>query len=257
MYSFGWCRGIEEAELLRETGFDYIECALTALKLEDDKSYQEELPHYLNSSLPVHSFNLFFPSDLKVVGPDIDEHRIQRYVARAAEALHQVGARISVLGSGRSRRVPEDWEKARAEEQFVRLLERIADEFTGTGVVLAVEPLNRRECNLINSVEDASRFARMINRDPIRALADFYHMEEEDEPLQTLIDHKDWLAHIHLADTGRLSPGTGKYPYTAFASYLRQSGYTGMISAECTVQDKEEYAPSLAFMKQHFRKGEG
>ncbi|WP_258171493.1 sugar phosphate isomerase/epimerase [Paenibacillus sp. R14(2021)] len=252
MYTFGWCRGIEEAEILRSAGFDYIECALTALKLEDDLAYRELLPRYLDSPLPASAFNLFFPSDLKVVGPDVDEQRIHRYVAKAAEALHLVGARISVLGSGRSRRVPEEWEKARAEEQFARLLERIADEFTGTGVVLALEPLNRRECNLVNSVEDACRFVQSINRAPIRALADFYHMDEENEPFQTLIDHKAWLAHIHLADTGRLSPGTGRYPYAEFAADLRKTGYDGMISAECTVNEIGEFAPSLAFMKRHF-----
>ncbi|WP_108995048.1 sugar phosphate isomerase/epimerase family protein, partial [Paenibacillus agaridevorans] len=205
MYSFGWCRGIEEAALLRDAGFDYIECALTALKLEDERAFREELPRYLDSPLPASAFNLFFPSDLKVVGPDVDEPRIERYIGLAAEALNRIGARISVLGSGRSRRVPDGWERDRAEEQFLRLLERIAGAFAGTGVVLAVEPLNRRECNLINSVADASRFAELVNRPEIRALADFYHMEEEKEPFQTLIDHKMWLAHIHLADTGRPS----------------------------------------------------
>lgn len=252
MNSFGWCRGIEEAALLREAGFDYIECALTALKLEDRRAFREELPRYTDSPLPVRAFNVFFPADLKVVGPDVDELRIGRYIGQAAEALQRIGARIAVLGSGRSRRVPDGWERARAEEQFVRLLERIADAFAGTGVVLAIEPLNRRECNLINSVADASRLAERVSRNEIRVLADFYHMEEEQEPLQALIDHRQWLAHIHLADTGRLSPGTGAYPYAEFAACLRQSGYAGMISAECTVKETAEFAPGLAFMTRHF-----
>ncbi|SFJ82649.1 Sugar phosphate isomerase/epimerase [Paenibacillus sp. UNC496MF] len=252
MYTYGWCRGIEDAELLLEAGFDYIECALTALQLENEQAYRVELPRYLESPLPVRAFNLFLPRDIAVVGPDVDEYRIQRYVAKAAEALGRIGARTAVLGSGRSRNVPEGYDAGRAEEQFVRLLNRIADEFEGTGVVLAVEPLNRKESNLVNSVEEACHFVRLVEREPIRALADFYHMELEEEPYTTLVKHAKWLAHIHVADTGRLSPGTGAYPYDEFAVQLRMSGYDGMISAECTVKDASEYERSLAFMKRAF-----
>lgn len=252
MYSFGWCSGIENAARLREAGFDYIECAVTRLNLENQQEYAKVLSQYVDSPLPVHAFNVFFPGDLKIIGPDIDEIRISRYVAQTAEALNRIGAKIAVLGSGRSRQIPDGWLKERAEEQFVQLLERVADEFTGTGVVLAIEPLNRQECNFINSVAEASRFAQWINKDTIRILADFYHMEVDNEPLAALLEHKNWLAHIHVADTGRFSPGTGVYPYDEFANYLTQAGYKGMISAECTVRENSEFADSLAFLKKKF-----
>ncbi len=253
MALFGWCRGIEDAALLRELGFDYIECALSALQLENEEEYRRRLSDYLDSPLPVSAFNVFFPAGIKVVGPDVDDGRVRRYVAKAAEALGRIGARIAVLGSGGARNIPDGWERARAEEQFLRLLDNIADEFEGTGVTLAIEPLNTKESNIVNSVTEAVRFVRQINRRPIRVLADFYHMDEENEPLDTLAEHKDWLAHIHIADTGRLSPGTGLYPYDRFADKLREAGYTGMISAECKVNEPEKELPaSLAFMKQTF-----
>lgn len=252
VYSFGWCRGIEDAELLKEAGYDYIECAITELKLEQENEFRKVLSRYLDSPLPVKSFNLFFPADLKIIGPDVDWNRIDRYVARLAEALKRIGAEVAVLGSGRARAIPDGWESEKAEEQFVRTLERISDEFSGSGLVLAIEPLNRKETNLVNSVEEASRFARIINRDSIKVLADLHHMELENEPFQTLIDHKDWLAHIHVADTGRLSPGTGEYSYDQFAERLKMSGYSGMISAECTVRDTREFEDSLVFLKGTF-----
>jgi sugar phosphate isomerase/epimerase len=195
---------------------------------------------------------LFFPADLKIVGPDVNQYRIERYVAKAAEALSRIGAKVAVLGSGRSRRIPEEIEKEKADQQFLWTLERIANEFTGTGVVLAIEPLNRKETNLINSVAEGSRFAQMINQDEIRVLADLHHMELENEPFETLIEHKSWLTHIHVADTGRFSPGSGQYSYDEFAANLKQAGYNGTISAECTVRDNKEFADSLAFFKQKF-----
>ncbi|AZN42697.1 sugar phosphate isomerase/epimerase family protein [Paenibacillus albus] len=253
MVAFGWCRGIEDAELLGEYGFEYIECGLQQLQLENEALFRETLPAYLNSPLPVRAFNLFFPGDMRIVGAELDPDRVRRYIHRGAEAMSRIGASIAVLGSGRSRHIPEGYEQARAEDQMLHVLSWIAEEFTGTGVTLAIEPLNKKETNLINSVAEAVSFAKQINQPSIRVLADLYHMDEESEPLDTITQNKDWLAHIHIADTGRLSPGTGQYPHAAFAQQLKEAGYNGMISAECTVHKPEEELPaSLAFMKRTF-----
>ncbi|MFC0215295.1 sugar phosphate isomerase/epimerase family protein [Paenibacillus chartarius] len=254
MYSFGWCRGIEDAEMLRRLGFDYIECTVTSLKLEDESEFTQILPKYMDSPLPVLAFNVFFPGGLRVVGPEVDTERVRRYVSKAASALNRIGARIVVVGSGSARNVPDGWGRDRAEEQFVQLLGWMGDEFDGTGVTVAIEPLNQKETNLIHRVSDAAAFARELNRRSIRVLADFYHMDEENEPLDTLVEHKDWLAHIHLADTGRLSPGTGQYPYPQFAESLKNAGYSGLISAECSLNHPEQELPrALDFMKNVFK----
>ncbi|MDR6879897.1 sugar phosphate isomerase/epimerase family protein [Bacillus sp. 3255] len=254
MYSFGWCSSIGDAGKLHELGFDYIECALAPLSLENEQEFAAKLPMYLDSPLPVSAFNIFFPGDLKVVGPEADQERIRRYVNKAASALHRIGAKTIVLGSGKSRSIPEQWERSRAEEQFLQLLELIGQEFTGNGVTLAIEPLNMKESNFINSVTEAVSFARQCNHPAIRVLADFYHMDEEAEPLLTLVENQAWLQHIHIADTGRFTPGSGAYPYDQFAKALADSGYTGMISAECTVRDPDTELPlSLAFMKRTFQ----
>ncbi|QHW33541.1 sugar phosphate isomerase/epimerase [Paenibacillus rhizovicinus] len=253
MISYGWCRGIEDAELLKRLGFDYIECAVVALNVENAAACREALPAYLDSPLPASAFNVFFPGDLKLIGPESDAERTRRYIHAAAEALHRIGARTVVLGSGRSRNIPEGWERARGEEQMLHTLEWIAEDFKGTGLTLALEPLNKKECNFINSVDDGVALAKQINHPAIRVLADFYHMDEENEALDTIARNRDWLAHIHLADTGRLSPGTGEYPYAEFVAQLKAAGYDGMISAECSVSEPErELEAGLTFMKRTF-----
>ena len=251
MAGFGWCRGIEDAPLLKELGFDFIECRVTDLQLENTEETKKRLPLYLQSPLPVRAFNVLFPGEISVVGPEVDVQRIRTYIGRVAETLDRIGAEIVVFGSGRSRSIPEGWERKRAEEQIVQLLNWIADEFQGTGLTLAIEPLNRKESNIINSVAEGVQFARQVNRKEIRVLADFYHMDEEGEDLGTLVVNKDWLAHIHVADTGRLAPGTGSYPYDVFVSNLHEAGYNGLVSAECTVKDpRTELENGLRFLKE-------
>lgn len=250
MNKLGWCRGIADARLLRDCGFDFIECPLAVLPLEDEAALRRELAAYKESPLPVSAFNSFFPGSIKIVGPEAEPERIRRYIHAAARVLGELGSRIAVLGSGKSRRIPDGWEKARAEEQLLRTLAWIAGEFDGTKATLAIEPLNAKEDNFINRVSEAAVYAGMVGRPQVRVLADLYHMDEEREPLEELLVHREWLAHVHIADSGRLAPGTGQYPLARFVGLLRDAGYAGMISAECTVVDAREELPrSLAFIQ--------
>jgi sugar phosphate isomerase/epimerase len=241
---------IEHAEELQKYGYDYIECAVAPLLSLDDAAFKSALPLYVNSPIPVKAWNVLFPGDIRVVGPEVNEDTVKKYLARAVETMVQVGSSIFVFGSGRSRSIPEGWERARAEEQILNLLNIIAGELKGTNLTLAIEPLNTKESNIITSVSEGVYYAKQINDPAIRVLADFYHMDEESEPLTTIVDNKDWLSHIHVADTGRLAPGTGQYPYESFVAQLKAAGYNGMVSAECTLKDRDKELPaSLEFMK--------
>ena len=167
--------------------------------------------------------------------------------------MGRVGARAAVMGSAWARNVPDGFDRARAEDQIVAALDRIADHLAGTGVTCAIEPLYRQESNIINSVAEGVAFARKVNRPQIRVLADFFHMDEEGEPLETLREHRDWIVHIHLADTGRRNPGTGAYPYDRFFGLLREIGYAGAMSAECKVEDPaNDMRHSRDFLRRHW-----
>lgn len=237
---FGWCSKSEDASLLARLGYDFIELPLNTFQLENKAAYVAQMEKALAAELPVKAFNLFFPQELRIVGPAVDSTRVRKYIEAAVRTLVVLKSRILVLGSAGARNVPEGWDVNRAEEQMLRTLEWCADELQGSGITLAIEPLNRGESNLINTVSEGVDYARKLNRKEIRVLADFYHMVEEDEPLETLIDNKEWLAHIHLADTHRFYPGSGTYDYARFFGLLKQIGYKGMISVECITQQKAE-----------------
>ncbi len=246
----GWCGAIGDAPLMKQVGLDFVEIPLAPLGLEDKATFAAAKRAVLDCALPTCAFNVCFPLDMRVVGPETDDRRARNYLSRAAELLAQARAKVVVLGSGWARNVPDHWDRSRAEAQFLQTLSWCADALAGSGVTLVIEPLNRKESNLVNSVEEGVRFARAINRPEIRVLADFYRMDEEQEPLKTLKTNGDWLTHIHLADTGRRNPGAGNYDYAAFFGLLKDVGYQGMISAECSVRHPEaDMKHSLAFLK--------
>ena len=137
---------------------------------------------------------------------------IQVVANRAVLSRGSFGARLVVFGSGTARAIPDGFPREQATEQLVTFLRLVAQVATANEIIIAIEPLNRKESNVINSVADGVALAAQVNRAPIRVLADFYHMDEENEPLAHISQYKNWLAHIHVADTGRLAPGTGRLP---------------------------------------------
>jgi sugar phosphate isomerase/epimerase len=246
----GWCAPLTDAAHVAAAGLDFIEVPIASLGLEDAASFAAAKSAITACPLPVRAFNTFMPKDMRVVGESIDAPRVRGYLARVAELCALAEARIIVFGSGWARNVPDGFERARAEAQFTEALAWSATALEGTGTTLVIEPLNRKESNIVNSVADGVRFAKLVARPQVRVLADFYHMDEEGEPLTELFECRDWLAHVHVADTGRRNPGTGSYPYAAFARELERAGYNGMISAECSITDpRADRMHSLAFLR--------
>jgi sugar phosphate isomerase/epimerase len=102
-------------------------------------------------------------------------------------------------------------------------------------VVIVIEPLNRGECNFINTVTEAVDIARRVQSPNVKCLVDSYHFWLEDESLSALEAAMPWIRHVHVADKeGRVPPGeSGKSDYGPFFRVLKQGGYDGPIAVEC------------------------
>jgi sugar phosphate isomerase/epimerase len=248
---FGCCCSLEQAATVHAAGFDYLETTVVSLLPEaDEMVFAPLLAHYQAAPLPALACNVFLPGDLKVVGPTVDWPRLERYVHTALRRVRLIGANLVVFGSGRARQVPEGWARTTAQAQLVDFLHLVAEVAEKHGLTIAIEPLNRQESNILNSVAEAVALAEQVNRLAVRVLADFYHMDEENEPLQHLTDYASWLAHIHVADTGRRAPGLGVYPYAEFVNQLRQANYSGLVSIECRWEDlAAEAQPAREFLQ--------
>ena len=78
------------------------------------------------------------------------------------------------------------------------------------GVVLLLEPLNRYEDHMVNTVAQAAELIAEAGSAGVRILADTYHMNiEEDDPCAALRSVAGVLGAVHLSDSNRHQPGTG------------------------------------------------
>jgi len=95
-------------------------------------------------------------------------------------------------------------------------------------VRLALEPLNRYESRLVNTVEDALRVIDRVGGENLGILFDTFHANiEEASPAASLIDTGDRLAHVHLADSNRWVPGFGHFRFAEIWEAMARIGYAG------------------------------
>jgi sugar phosphate isomerase/epimerase len=239
---FGFCAGGAHSETIRSAGYDYIELPL-APTLRPEEPEAEVMPAALRQlgEWPggAQAFNILLPGDLKVVGPEVDEARQERYLSAAFARVGAVGGSIAVFGSGRSRAVPDGFSRETARSQIIAFLQRCGPQAAASGVTVAIEPLNTRECNILTSVAAALEIAQAAGHPQIKVLSDLYHVAEERQSYEETRAAGDWLAHVHVAGAeGRRVPNAADIDYlAAYFRVLKEMGYAGRISVEGSSTD--------------------
>jgi sugar phosphate isomerase/epimerase len=105
-------------------------------------------------------------------------------------------------------------------------------------VEVFLEPLNRYEDHMLNTLEQGITLLKKVGLKSVTLMADLYHMNiEEKNSAQALIDAKDYLAHIHLADSNRLEPGQGQSDFAKIKKALERINYDGFLALECRFKD--------------------
>ena len=101
------------------------------------------------------------------------------------------------------------------------------------GVRLALEPINRYETTLVNSVAQGMALIDQVGADNFGLLLDTFHMNiEEPDILQSISICGDRIFHFHVADSNRWYPGAGHLDFAGILSSLQSNGYAGFVSGE-------------------------
>lgn len=100
-------------------------------------------------------------------------------------------------------------------------------------VELALEPLNRYEAELVNTVDEALEVLDKIKMDNIGILFDTFHANIEEISIGESIQRADdRLFHVHIADSNRWAPGYGHLDFNQISEVLSGIGYQGFGSLE-------------------------
>ena len=274
--------GVEIVERIADMGYDYIELPLAEMMALSDEEFAALKARVAASGIRCEVCNNFFPSQIRLTGPEAELAAVERYFTAALARAAALGVSVVVFGSAGAKRVPEGFPKSQAMEQLVQITKAIAPVAEKHGITIAIEPVRMPDCNIINTFREGVALAEQVDHPNIKVLVDFYHLVCEAESPDVLLTYgKDNLRHVHFsfpnipeidgtvnpANIRTLSEGElhargwwRTYPtrreewdYTPFLDALKAIGYDGRVSLEAPVTDFDRQAEAaLCFLKENF-----
>ncbi len=227
---------VERAAALEALGAEFIveSVADFLMPFADENEFAANKARALAAALPVRGCNSFMrdPS-LVCVGPRADHARVLAYAATAFRRLREIGGEYIVFGSNTARRIPAGWDKARADQQFMALLEAMAPLAKAHGITVGVEMQRTSECNYLNHIDEVVSVVAPLNHPNIRVLADLFHMRVMGDTPEQLRAAMPWVGVVELAEHERRTlPGVAGDDFRPYFTALARGGYAGLVDIE-------------------------
>jgi D-psicose/D-tagatose/L-ribulose 3-epimerase len=236
----------ELAPKVKAMGFDIFEIACENPDLLDIQTIKSELE--VNGLLP-GICGVFGPDrNICSFDPKIRQNACQ-YITWLIDAAADVGSPV-VCGPMYSAVGKEHLEDSESRERewilAVAEIRDLADYAAGKGIKLALEPLNRFETDMINTVSQGLAFIKDIGRDNVGFHLDTFHMhlEEKSSP-QAIRLAGDKIFHFHACENDRGVPGTGQVHWQEIAPALKSTNYQGPVVIESFTSQVKEIARAV------------
>jgi D-psicose/D-tagatose/L-ribulose 3-epimerase len=196
---------------VKQMGFDSFEFGLEDVAHVDPAKLKERLNA---NGLKCVICGAFGPDRDLTHDDDGVRQNSLNYITQAADVCAKAG--VKVLGGpmysavGKRRHVPAD-QKKREWDRAVKGLKEAAKRANDKGVLLAIEPLNRFETDLINTAEQCERLINEIGAQNVGFHLDSFHMNIEEKNSYDAIKRAgNRLYHFHACENDRGAPGSGK-----------------------------------------------
>ena len=239
----GFCAKPDRLEEIRDAGFDYIELPVNHIAALSGEEFDVLLEKVRSGGLSCPAFNLLFPGTMKLLDPACTEEEIRTYLDGALGRVSALGGRVVVFGSGKSRARPEGMSYDEAFRGLARICVLCGEAAQKYGLTVVIEPLNRGECNMINSVAEGACLRAAANHPNVGLLADYYHIAMEGEPPADL-KRLGGIAHCHIAAlAGRRIPLEAEEGFSQMFSAMKETGYEGLVSVEGKCEDLAKEGP--------------
>jgi D-psicose/D-tagatose/L-ribulose 3-epimerase len=237
-------------ESLENTIKGLVELGINNIELSGD-------PSNFNSKKIFELFNTFSVSVLGVTGKwtsskgmispillTSDPHILsysKNYVKECIKICNFFGGSIFNICLLSDYVLKKDWnhemipnkEKKKLLKRSVNILSELTRFSKDFGVYLLLEPLNRYSTPFCCNISDAIFVTYNLNNDYFLILLDTYHMNiEEMDFSDSIIKSKNFLKHIHFADSNRKMPGLGHINFNSILKTLRKIQYNNYIGLE-------------------------
>ena len=241
---------VKVLENIAALGFQAVELPVEDPSLIDAAAL---VPVLRDLGLKPHVCGVFGPGR-DISSPDAAERAQTRaYLAECFAMAETLGTGF-VFGPmysqvGKARQLSDD-ERKREWDLAVSELRTVCNDAASRGLAIALEPINRFETDMVNSVSDALRMIRDIDHPSAKIMIDSFHMTIEESDIGAAIRAagKD-LIHVQVSENHRGVTGTGLTPWTEFRDALRDIGYQGSIVIESFTPENRDLAGAVCIWK--------
>lgn len=245
-------------EAVAAQGYDYIEFAGVEISAMSDKDFQLLVEKVKGTGLPVKGYNAYCGSDVPMVGDGYTKEKAEKYARLMCERGAALGVESIGIGAPMARKLPENYDRALADEQageFVKTTALVAKEY---GMKVYFEAVHSHMCDYANYTKDCKKIVDMVSMDNVALVLDFYHAEVMGEDINESIQIPG-VKHLHinkLLDNygrGYITKNDGDY-LDKISEVIKQSGYKyDTITIEAEAQYYEPYGKEgLEMMRKYF-----
>lgn len=233
---------------IAKMGFDAVEIAVEDVSLIDIQAVKNGLQEY---NLKANICGAFGPTrDLTNADEDIHNNCFS-YIASCLNFCVELG--VNFFGGpmysavGKARMLSPEQRKAEW-KLAVKNLRKVCDMAASRNLLIALEPLNRFESDLVNTTNDVVRLIDDINHPAAQIMLDGFHMNIEERNIEeAIITAGDKLIHLQVSENYRGTPGTGQTCWNAYKKGLEKINYKGTVTIESFTPENKELAGSVCF----------
>ncbi|HIE09920.1 MAG TPA: sugar phosphate isomerase/epimerase [Armatimonadetes bacterium] len=232
-----FCGRLEEGlASVKRAGLDGVELSLPNPREVDLEDLLSLVKRYGIEVSTIATGQSYYNEGISLSHPDpkIRGEAVER-IGFLVDFASSLGAKVIIGGirgkTGQRPPTEEEWKRfLRALEECVRLAEK-------RKVTLLLEPINRYETNLVNTVKEAKEVISQIGSERLKILPDTFHMNIEEASMEeSLVEAGDLLGGLHVADSNRLAPGWGHIDFHSIGRALKEVGFREFVCAEVLPQ---------------------
>jgi D-psicose/D-tagatose/L-ribulose 3-epimerase len=251
-----WSGGLPESfnsitERLKQIGYDGIEVFMAE---QDANAYKRLGSHLRSIGLEATCVLGLGPDENPVSSSKAIRDKAVDRLKLAIDCAHAIDSKIicgpfhSAFADFSNRHPPEDQEYGWSAE----VLNKAGEYAAKADIVMTVEALNRFECFLCNTMDQLTKLVARTAHPNVKAMFDTHHANIEEKKIETAIKKvAPVLAHVHISENDRGTPGDGHVPWDETFSTLAAIKYNGWLTIEAFTRNDPDFANAINVWREY------
>ena len=235
---------------LKAIGYDGVESLIGS---PDEKAYTRLGDHAANIGLET--------TTVFVVGKD--ENPVNPSAAVRAKSLDRIKWAIDRAHAMRASLIAGPFHSAHGvfaqhapqEDEYkwsAEVLHEAGSYAAQAGILLTLEAVNRFECYLCNTMEQLTKLVTLASHPNVKAMYDTHHSNIEEKKASGAIEKiAPLLAHVHISENDRGTPGDGHVHWEETFAALAAINYKGWLTIEAFSRNDPDFANAIGVWREY------